>query len=640
MIQFEDISLRRGEKVLLDQASYIIHPRQKWGLIGRNGAGKSSLFGLLTGTLSEEEGTLSIPRDWTLAHMKQEVTHVDKLAIDYVLMGDEEYVELAEQLASFEQLAQDNKLNDDQASDWSKALERFEAIDGYRAETKAAKLLDGLGFLKSDTRKRVSEFSGGWRIRLNLAQALMCRSDLLLLDEPTNHLDLEACVWLEEWLKEYPGTLIIISHDRDFLDQVISHVASFENAKIISYTGNYSEYERQRAERLALQQQAFEKQQAAVAHMEDFIRRFKAKASKAKQAQSRVKALEKLERISPAHVDSPFTFEFKSAPESYSALVQLDRSDLGYQTEHERTAVLTKTSFEIQPEQRIGLLGRNGAGKSTLLKSLVGAIPLLNGERRTSERLALGYFAQSQMDVLDIHSDAMTHFRRIDDKASEASLRRFLGSFDFKEDKVFAQISSFSGGEKARLALALIVWQQPNLLVLDEPTNHLDLEMCHAITVALQNYEGALILVSHDRHLIKNTVDRLVIVEGGRVQDYEKSIEDYLAQSLKPVDTRSAIKASNANKANSQQDRKQSAAQRKETAPLRKAIRELEKNLEQSQRKLVKVDADLNDPALYESDEGQLRHVELSKAAQQLRDGIEQIEEQWLALNEQLDQAS
>lgn len=642
MIQFENVALRRGDKVLLENASYTIHPGQKWGLIGRNGAGKSSLFGLLTGSFTEDAGTLSIPRDWVLAHMRQEVSSFSDHALDYVLLGDAEYIELKNQLAHFESRASKSDFSDADSENWSKALERFEAIDGYRAETKAAKLLSGLGFSESDNQRKVSEFSGGWRIRLNLAQALMCRSDLLLLDEPTNHLDLEACVWLEQWLNEYPGTLIIISHDRDFLDQVISHVASFENKKIISYTGNYSEYEKQRAERLALQQQAFEKQQASVAHMEDFIRRFKAKASKAKQAQSRVKALEKLERISPAHVDSPFTFGFKPAPESYSALVQIDQGDLGYigSDKKDSTTILKRVSLEIQPEARIGLLGRNGAGKSTLLKSIVGAISVLQGERRESDRLTLGYFAQSQMDVLDINADAMTQFRRLDPKAQEAELRRFLGSFDFKDDKVFEPIHAFSGGEKARLALALIVWQQPNLLVLDEPTNHLDLEMCHALTMALQNYTGAVLLVSHDRHLIKNTVDQLLLVEDGGVKAYEHSIEDYLAASLKPVRVKDKKAAKSVAAPKMAVARKQTAAERKETAPLRKTIRETEKQIEKLQKKLVKTEKELTDPALYESEQGKQKQIELSKAVQGLRAEISELEEQWLAASDALEKSA
>ena len=635
MIKLSAIELRRGAKVLLDSADFICHEGERWGVIGRNGCGKSSLFSLLTGRAKEDAGSLSLPAGWTIAEMRQETNYESQVsALDYVLAGDRRYSELKRKLD------QSDTLGD---AELTRLLGEFEEHDGYRAPARAQTLLAGLGFLPNDAEKDIRAFSGGWQIRLNLAQALMCPSQLLLLDEPTNHLDLEACAWLERWLCAYQGTLLLISHDRDFLDAVTGHTLSFEQQTLVSYTGSYSEFERQRSERLALQQQAFEKQQASIRHMEDFVRRFKAKASKAKQAQSRVKALEKLERIAPAHVDSPFTFTFREAPQAFSALLQLDGATLGYgakaSASKQRVEVVKKASLELQPGDRIGLLGRNGAGKSTLLKTLAGDLALLDGERRASDNLRLGYFSQSQMDTLDIDASAMQHFERMDPNITQAEARRFLGSFNFHDDKVFEPVRQFSGGEKARLTLALIVWQNPNLLILDEPTNHLDLEMCHALTVALQDFAGAILLVSHDRHLIKNTVDRLILVADGRVREFDDSIEHYLARSLESAtiagDQGGGGKPADAGKKG---QRQRDAELRKAQAPLRKSLRELETAMEKQQSKLQKLEAELADPELYVQDAA--RFTELSQTAGGLRTSISELEEEWLAVTEALEQAS
>ena len=506
MISLTEIELRRGTKVLLNQAQLVIHPGQHIGIIGANGCGKSSLFKLLLGSLSPDAGDLFIPKDWRIAHMAQELASSDKSALEFVLDGDPELRQIERAIEQALAVEDNNRL--------AVEYEKMDAISGFDARYRAEQLLHGLGFHQTEVNQPVSSFSGGWRIRLNLAQALMRPSDLLLLDEPTNHLDLDATLWLEQWLKAYTGTLLIISHDRDFIDNVAERIVHIERQQTVTYKGNYSSFERVRAERLALQQASFEKQQKRRKDVEAFVARFRYKASKAKQAQSRIKELERMENIAPAHIDSPFYFNFSAPAKAHSALANLSQATLGYGAE----TVLSQVNIDLQPGSRLGLLGPNGAGKSTLITSLTGDLPLLSGDRVYGDSVKIGYFAQHQLEVLDLQASPLLHLQRISPTATDQEIRNFLGGFNFHNDKALDPIADFSGGEKARLALAIIVWQRPNLLLLDEPTNHLDLEMRHALTMALQTYEGALVVISHDRHLLRNTVDQFFLVAEGRVE--------------------------------------------------------------------------------------------------------------------------
>jgi len=516
MIQFDNLSIRRGENMLFDNASFQIHPGQKVGLTGSNGCGKSSLFAALRQELVIDKGDIKIPRDWVMAHVAQEAPANERAAIEHVLDGDEEWRELEEKI----------KLTDHPR--FLKYQSRYEEIDGYSARSRAAQLLNGLGFKTQDIEKPAKEFSGGWRVRLNVAKALMCRSDLLLLDEPTNHLDLDAVLWLERWLKHYSGTLILIAHDRDFLDQLTSHTLHIENQKAQLYKGNYSAFEKVRAEQLANLQSQFDKQQREIAHMQDFVRRFKAKASKATQAQSRLKALEKMERIAPAHVDSPFTFSIPAPEKNPSPLLSLHNASVGYADK----TIVENVEFAMTPGDRVGLIGPNGAGKSTVIKLLAGQLKLADGNYHRSKEINIGYFAQHQIEQLQMEHTPLEHIRILDDEcnngnATENQLRRYLGSFGFTGNKSTSKVGPFSGGEKSRLALALICYQRPNLLLLDEPTNHLDLEMRQALAVALQEYSGAVVLVSHDRHLLKVNSDKLILVANGRATEFQGSVDDY-----------------------------------------------------------------------------------------------------------------
>ncbi|MCB1674631.1 MAG: ATP-binding cassette domain-containing protein, partial [Pseudomonadales bacterium] len=483
-------------------------------LVGENGAGKSSFFSALLGGLTPDAGTLSRPQSWTVAHMAQEVAALNQSALDFVLDGDKEWRAISNALETEQD---DLKL--------AELYGDFDTIDGYTAPARAATLLAGLGFSELAQQKMVSEFSGGWRMRLNLAQALMCRSDLLMLDEPTNHLDLDAILWLEDWLNSYQGTLILISHDRDFLDATVGHILHIEQQTMTLYTGNYSTFERTRAERLAQHQQAFEKQQSEMAHLQKYIDRFRAQATKARQAQSRIKQLERMVQIAPAHVDSAFSFSFREPIKLATPLIRLDEVNAGYGDK----IIVNNINLNITPDSRIGLLGPNGAGKSTLIKTFVGELPLLAGERIASEHLLIGYFAQHQVDHLDMQASPLLALTRIAPRTGELELRKFLGGFGFNGDRVTTTVENFSGGEKARLALALIVWQRPNVLVLDEPTNHLDLEMRHALSMALQAFTGALIVVSHDRQLLGSCCDEFMLVADGQIDIFGGSLVDYAA---------------------------------------------------------------------------------------------------------------
>ena len=638
MIQLDQLSLRRGGRVLFQKASMQLHPGWKIGLTGVNGAGKSTLFSALLGGMESDSGSLSRPNVWTVAHMAQEIEALDMKAIDFVLSGDEEYWEIQHKLDH------PDELNNDELAH---LYGRFDEINGYSAPAKASQLMAGLGFFEHQSELSVASFSGGWRMRLNLARTLMSRSDLLLLDEPTNHLDLDAILWLEDWLKAYAGTLVLISHDRDFLDAITDHILHIENQELILYTGNYSTFERTRSERLAQQQQAYEKQLETRAHLQKYIDRFKAQATKAKQAQSRIKQLERMQELSAAHVDTPFTFSFREPTKMSSPLLELEHADIGYGDK----LIVTNVNLQITPTSRIGLLGMNGAGKSTLIKSLVGDLPLMRGHRKASELLNIGYFAQHQMDALDGNASPMLQLARIaDPKISEATLRSFLGSFGFSGERMDTPSESFSGGERARLALALIVWKRPNVLILDEPTNHLDLDMRHALTMALQDFEGAVVLVSHERQLIASVCDELILVHAGRSKEFEGDLTAYAdwlrqaridmmkngQQPAAPV--KSLVEEKPAiSKTDKEAQRKEAARRRDLTRPIRKNIENAEAKVEKLQPRLTLIEQQLADSSLYEAN----RKDDLLKLMNEqtdLKQQLEQLEEKMLELMMELEE--
>lgn len=595
MIEFKDVAVRREGRLLFSEVNLQLHKPQKIGLTGNNGTGKSTLFATILGAHQTDVGQIEMPSNWQIAHMAQEVHATQMRAIDYVLSGDGEWYELNQKLQNQAELSE---------SEIAPIYGRFEEIDGFRTPTKAAQILSGLGFSENEHKRAVATFSGGWRMRLNLARTLMHRADVLLLDEPTNHLDLDAILWLEEWLSRFDGLIMLISHDQEFVDVVCGHILHIEHSKITLYTGNYSQFVRTRSERLAQQQQAFEKQQATRAHLEDYIRRFRAKATKAKQAQSRIKQLSSMTELAPVMADSAFSFQFYPPSHMASPLISLENASIGYDDK----ALITKVNLQITPDVRLGILGANGAGKSTLIKSLVGELPLIDGKHKVSETLKLGYFNQHQMDSLDDNATPMVMLRRLAGATSDADLRAFLGSFDFRGDKIDTECRLFSGGERARLTLALIVWQRPNVLVLDEPTNHLDLQMRNALMLALQNFEGALILVSHDRGLITSVCDSLILVANGRADEFTGDMADY-AEHLKQArlerqarsNAVSESKPPNDTKELSKEEKRKLAAQyRNKTAPLRKQIDKLEKQLVKHSENLANIEAQLSDQSLYD----------------------------------------
>ena len=626
MIRLSNLTLQRGPQRLLEGAELTLHAGQKAGLIGANGAGKSSLFALLRGELTPDSGDCQLPGDWRIAHMRQEVDTLDRLAVDYVLDGDLRLRQVQADLAAAE-AAHDNA-----------ALARLhielDSADGYTADARARKLLAGLGFSNEQMDRRVGDFSGGWRMRLNLAQALMCPSDLLLLDEPTNHLDLDAILWLEDWLKGYPGTLLLISHDRDFLDAVVDHIAHVEQCKLTLYRGGYTAFERARAERLAQQQQAYEKQQAQRAHMEKYIARFKAQATKARQAQSRIKALERMEELTAAHVDSPFDFVFRESQKISSPLLDLSEARLGYGDK----TVLEKVKLQLTPGARIGLLGPNGAGKSTLIKNLSGELQPLAGRLVRGENTSVGYFAQHQLDSLDSKASPLLHLQRLAPTEREQTLRDFLGGFDFRGDRCDEPVLNFSGGEKARLALALIAWERPNLLLLDEPTNHLDLEMRLALTMALQEFSGAVVVVSHDRHLLKSTTDEFLLVADGKMEAFDGDLDDY-ARWLVEYRQRNAPVSNtpvNPDKTDKKAQRQAAAALRQQLAPHKRQADKLEADLNKLHEDLAKVEASLGDSGVYEAGrKDELRDL-LARQAQ-LKGREAELEEAWMGALEVLE---
>ncbi|WP_392892504.1 ATP-binding cassette domain-containing protein [Pseudomonas migulae] len=626
MIRLQNLTLQRGPQRLLEDAELTLHAGHKAGLIGANGAGKSSLFALIRGELHPDSGDCFLPADWRIAHMRQEIETLERLAVDYVLDGDLRLREVQRDLAAAE-AAHDGAAQ-------ARLHSELDSADGYTADARARKLLAGLGFTNEQMDRQVGDFSGGWRMRLNLAQALMCPSDLLLLDEPTNHLDLDAIIWLEEWLKSYPGTLLLISHDRDFLDAVVDHVAHVDQRKITLYRGGYSAFERARAERLAQQQQAYEKQQAQRAHMESYIARFKAQATKARQAQSRIKALERMEELSAAHVDSPFDFVFRESTKISSPLIDLSDARLGYGDK----AVLEKVKLQLTPGARIGLLGPNGAGKSTLIKNLAGELSPLAGRLTRGENTVVGYFAQHQLDSLDSKASPLLHLQRLAPTEREQTLRDFLGGFDFRGARIDEPVLNFSGGEKARLALALIAWERPNLLLLDEPTNHLDLEMRLALTMALQEFSGAVLVVSHDRHLLKSTTDNFYLVADGKVEEFDGDLEDY-ARWLVDYRQRNAPVSNtpvNPDKTDKKAQRQAAAALRQQLAPHKREADKLEAELGKLHEKLAKIDASLGDSDIYEpARKNDLRDLLAEQAKLKVREA--ELEEAWMEALELLE---
>ena len=516
MLRITGLTLARGAKRLVENANLTIFPGHKVGLVGPNGCGKSTLFALLRGQMHQDAGDMYLPEKWVIAHVAQETPQSLRTALDYAMDGDVELRAVEQELLAAETSHADGEVI-------ANLHVHYDHIGGYAAKSRAASLLSGLGFSAERQEQQVATFSGGWRMRLNLAQALMCRSDLLLLDEPTNHLDLDAVMWLEDWLETYPGTLLMITHDRDFLDNVVKVVVHLDNKKLNEYSGNYSAFERARAAQFALQSSAYAKQQKQIAHLHSFIDRFKAKATKAKQAQSRVKTLERMEMIAAAHIDSPFEFAFREPDAKPRQLLHLKEADLGYESK----TILEKVEWRLFYGDKIGLLGPNGAGKSTLVKSLAGTLALKSGGRYEGQGLRIGYFAQHQVEQLRTNESPLQHMRRLDPTTREQEFRNFLGGFDFRGQQADASIAPFSGGEKARLALALIVWQKPNLLLLDEPTNHLDIEMREAVAEALQEFDGTLVVVAHDRHLLKATTDQLWLVAEGEVREFDGDLDDY-----------------------------------------------------------------------------------------------------------------
>lgn len=620
MLSFTNLALRRGPNLLFEDASFVIHRDKKVGLIGANGAGKTSLFKMITGELDVEEGYLDYPHDLRISYLAQEVPGTNEVAVQYVLEGDKQLINIQQKIKS----AEDNE----RFEELGELHEIFNSMDGHSALSKAEQLMIGLGFSQEDLQKTVKDFSGGWRVRLNLARTLMQPSDLLLLDEPTNHLDLDAIVWLADWIKSFKGALILISHDREFLDECVNTIAHIHRQAIELYTGNYSQFEEVKALRLAEQAATFKKQQREIAHMQDFVRRFKAKATKARQAQSRVKALERMEVIAPAHVDSPFHFTIPQADKISDPLLTLDDATLGYSS-----PVLEKINLSLHPGDRIGLLGPNGAGKSTLMKSLVASIPLIDGHRFEGANLKIGYFSQHQVDDLDLSKTAYQCIHQLDPEKTEQQVRTYLGGYDFKNDKVKDPIKLFSGGEKARLALAIIAYQQPNLLLMDEPTNHLDMEMRQALTMALQSFGGAILLISHDRHLLANNVDQFLLVENGSILEFDGDLNDYSLRILKNLNKSHASKSITPKESTLGAQRQ---LDQKKIKQLKNEIHAAEKRLKRLQEKIAGVEGILQSPETYDGDFQDDLH-DLIRNQTELKTEIEEVEQTWLNLNEQLE---
>ena len=636
MIQFSEVSLQRGTQFLLEDADLTIFESQKVGLIGANGAGKSSLFAMIKGELHADTGEIFLPSNRRIAFMAQEVEETQRSALDYCLDGDDQLRMIENKIAQAQECGDDHE-----HANW---LGEFESAQGYTAQSRAETLLQGLGFKMTDMHKPVSDFSGGWRIRLNLAKALMCPSDVLLLDEPTNHLDLDAVMWLENWLRQYPGTLLLISHDRDFLDAICSHIVHFYQKRLTLYKGNYSDYERQRAEHLAQQQANHEKQVTKRAHLQQYVDRFRFKADKAKQAQSRLRMLEKMELIGPAHIDSQFEFSIPVAEKTSQLLVNLSQADLGYTLESGRNTVqLGNSNFALRDGQRIGLLGPNGAGKSTLIKSIVGEIDIIAGDRILGENLKIGYFSQHQLSALDLEASPLLHIQRLSPKVLENEIRRYLGGFGFIGDDALRPVKGFSGGEKARLALSLISWTKPNLLVLDEPTNHLDLEMRQALTEALQEFPGAILLVSHDRHLLNSTVDEFYLVADNAIQAFDGDLPAYHSwlqarQANANQVEKNELSLDKVEKIDRKEERRKAAEAREKLRPLHKKIETFEKSVQTAQQHLDRISELMSDTSLYEAEQRETLQNLLGDEAK-WKKSLAESEEAWFEAQEALEEA-
>ena len=624
MLGFNNLTLRRGARVLIQDASLQIHAGQRVGLVGRNGTGKSSLFALMQYQLSPDKGDFTRPRNWAVATVAQETPALPVQALEYALDGDIELRELEAALAKAEAAHDGDRIGS--------LHERLYQVDGYTARARAATLLDGLGFTQSMQAQTVAEFSGGWRMRLNLARALMCRSDLLLLDEPTNHLDMDAVLWVQDWLAGYKGTLVLISHDREFLDAVCTHTLHLHAERLTLYAGNYSAFERVRAERLAQQTATRAAQEREVAHLQKFVDRFKAQATKARQAQSRMKMIERIKLVAPVIADNEFTFQFRTPLKTPSPLVRLNKVGVGY----DGVAQLSGINLGIEPGERIGLLGPNGAGKSTFVKLLAGKLDALGGQVVAHPDLVVGYFDQHQLEQLDIKASPILHLKRMDPQAREQDLRDYLGSFNFRGDRAFEVIEPFSGGEKARLALALVVYPRPNLLLLDEPTNHLDLDMRQALEMALNDYEGAVVLVTHDRHLVSSVCDRLWRVADHAVQPFDGDLDDY-ARWLGERGRKPAPAATPATPAASKPAAPPPpAASRDEIKRLRDIVRKSEARQSRIEELLRRLEQKLADPALY--DKGVAGEAaKLMKEQAELREELATVEEAWLQASSELE---
>ncbi|SPR96769.1 ATP-binding cassette domain-containing protein [Cupriavidus taiwanensis] len=642
MIRIDQLVLQRGTKVLFDHTSVTLNPGERVGLVGANGSGKSTLFALLRGELHPDGGDVSVPAQWRVAHVAQETPAFSRTAVDYVIDGDTRLREIEAAIAAAQASGDGSAEGEAHAA--------YADADGYTAPARAEALLLGLGFTLAQVSQPVASFSGGWRMRLNLAQALMCPSDLLLLDEPTNHLDLDAIVWLEDWLARYPGTLVMISHDREFLDAICNVTVHIETQQLRRYGGNYTLFETLRLQQMAQQQAAYVRQQKEIAHLESFITRFKAKATKARQAQSRVKALEKMERLAPVHVAAGFAFEFREPDAAPNPMMVLDGVDCGYAEADPPVTILHNLALSIQNGQRIGLLGANGQGKSTLVKTLAGTQDPLNGKLRLGKGLQIGYFAQHQLETLRDHDSALQHLARLAPDVREQELRDFLGSFNFRGDMATTPIEPFSGGEKARLALALIVWQKPNLLLLDEPTNHLDLDTREALTMALAQFEGTLILVSHDRHLLRATADQFMLVADGTIRPFDGDLDDYrdwlLQQAAAKRNAAAAAHQSEtagdaAATVNRKDQRRAEADERQRLSALRKP---LAKELEKVEKRMAVLQAAKGEIDRFMADEGSYAEANKTKLMEMLkRQGevngeLDTLEEKWLELQEQIEQ--
>jgi ATP-binding cassette subfamily F protein 3 len=656
MITLNNVSLRRGAKLLLDKATVTLNPGEKVGLVGRNGAGKSTLFALLNGTLHEDGGDFSIPKVWRMAQVAQNMPETEESATEFVIAGDTRLIELRQALEAAE-AAEDGMAMAHAHVDLADAGE-------HDATSRAQALILGLGFKVSELDQAVNSFSGGWRMRLQLARALMCPSDLLLLDEPTNHLDLDALVWLEAWLKRYAGTMIVISHDREFLDAVTNVTLHIDHAKLNRYGGNYSSFELMRAQQLELQQASFSKQQEKIAHLQKFITRFKAKASKAKQAQSRVKALERMEKIAPVLADAEFTFEFKEPQNLPNPMLAISEASFGYQVDGVNKVIIKDVNKSVLAGQRIGILGANGQGKSTLVKTIARTMPQLSGTVTEGKGLNIGYFAQQELDVLRSDDNPLEHMIRLAkdlgpnaaESGREQDLRNFLGTFNFAGDMVKQAVGTMSGGEKARLVLAMIVWQRPNLLLLDEPTNHLDLATREALSMALNEFEGTVMLVSHDRALLRAVCDEFWLVGRGEIKPFDGDLDDYQRYLLEEskrlreeakveeakvvsgvVETAVSIAVEPEKKpvVQTSEQRKLESAKRQEinarTKPLKKQIDQAEKSMAQLQSEKTGLEVKLLEP-ISPSD-----IAEIGKKLKVINDELASLEEKWLGWTSEIE---